>query len=114
MIVMMIIHLIHLRLMYNCLHFSKPLTSDEIKLLFEYKRDNNKCSTRFNLEERYAYMQFDKCAICLQPKEEIKTKHLASTVCDHYFHRKCLREWFRNSKNIDEDDDLYIVQFVDL
>ena len=37
----------------------------------------------------------DKCAICLETFEDVSGNIIITVNCNHYFHRGCLREWFK-------------------
>ena len=37
----------------------------------------------------------DKCSICLETFQDVSGNIIVTVNCNHYFHRECLREWFK-------------------
>jgi len=47
-------------------------------------------------KQRKYYKSLNLCSICL---EKIGKKHQKKTICNHYFHYKCLDLWVQNNNS---------------
>jgi len=46
-------------------------------------------------------MKNTDCAICTAEFDETRNEPVIMLTCEHYFHKKCIREWFEKKRNMD-------------
>ena len=66
-------------------------TIEQEKHIVESLRDSNKDYS----DKDYSDKDGEKCSICL----EEMNKEIKQTICNHLFHKECIEEWIKNSKN---------------